>query len=734
MRTEVILVLAFASAHAWSPLLASISWVKSSPASTPKLEGNVVLSTCNNGVCSIGRGTNDSSLHQMVLDEWKSADESSLSENLKNNTDSTDQLASTQQTSYNSTADTATLMDMGWSKEEALLALNKCDNDIVKAADLLLAKEEETDLRIARLDELVASGWQQQAAYAALEANDGNKTAAEAWLEKEEETVGRSFLVAVEDMVAHGWSEYVAREALLSQFMMNQRAANGENVTIATDILQKIRPTLRKPTATTPADSAKESNSTDTSQPAAQDSTSVSNLANSAKSVVPTKTEPALPTPAKKEDVVFQVTAANFQSLVLESPVPVVLDVYADWCGPCKQLGPVLEEAAIKAGGAFRLAKVNSDQERSLSEALGVQSLPTVFTVDNGKLCDRFVGMLPREQLQKYLVRALTGIGERVQGSDISPQALEQTGEQVASLAGAASLTFKRKEQLYTQVEAALNLPGAFVDGSNAVLTPGIKLALSCIQKSRKNIRDDTFRSIDTKAAFYQTHIASASPAAQKLLHVAGFVAQTGKSSSDAGKLFMTHSNPAILGLVSQRVDEFVRDKKFAKMRSAPTVSLPSRHAASAVPVPIAAGAGAGAAAAAAVVAQTKPAVAPEVKVVSNSVKPSSTLEERKRNIMGKDSAAVENKSKRTAESVAAPLASPRSTDATSKIPSSSIKKGVTMPKKPLAKASKVNTVFSTGIVAPKKKKFNEYFGGDSTVVSAGDEGEDDNEEENESK
>ena len=172
-----------------------------------------------------------------------------------------------------------------------------------------------------------------------------------------------------------------------------------------------------------------------------------------------------------------------------------------------------------------------------------------------------------------------------------------------------------------------------------------------------------------------------------------------------------------------------MRDKKFAKMRSAPTVSIPSRHAASAVPAAIAAGASAAAAA-----AQTKPAVAPEVKVVSNSVKPSSTLEERKRNLMGKDSVAVENKSKRTAESVAAPLASPRSTGTTSKFPSTSTKKGVPMPKKPLVKASKVNTVFSTGIVAPKKKKFNEYFGGDSTVVSAGDESEDDDEEGNKSK
>ena len=209
MRTAVILVFAFATVQAWSPLLTSISWVKSSPASASKLQGNVVLSSCKDGVCNIDRGTNDSSLHQMVLDEWKSADGFSLSES-RNSTDSVDQLASTQQTSYNSTADTATLMDMGWSKEEATLALNKCDNDIAKAADMLLAKEEETDLRIARLDELVASGWQQQAAYAALEANDGNKTAAEAWLEKEEETVGRSFLVAVEDMVSSSHMLFVA--------------------------------------------------------------------------------------------------------------------------------------------------------------------------------------------------------------------------------------------------------------------------------------------------------------------------------------------------------------------------------------------------------------------------------------------------------------------------------------------------------------------------------------------
>jgi thioredoxin-like negative regulator of GroEL len=63
----------------------------------------------------------------------------------------------------------------------------------------------------------------------------------------------------------------------------------------------------------------------------------------------PTK-DPKAPKPAKKEDCVFEGNAANFQQLVLESKVPVLVDIYADWCGPCKQLGPMLEAAAMKSG------------------------------------------------------------------------------------------------------------------------------------------------------------------------------------------------------------------------------------------------------------------------------------------------------------------------------------------------------------------------------------------------
>ena len=169
--------------------------------------------------------------------------------------------------------------------------------------------------------------------------------------------------------MSNGWSEIVAREALTAQWEYDQRKAQGENVTVADAVLQSIRPTLRKlnQTTSTTEDS--------TNSPSSKDSSA--------------KNTPPLP-PARKEDVVFEVTASNVQKIVLESPVPVLLDVYADWCGPCKQLGPVLESAAVKGGGLFRLAKVNSDQERAVAEALGVQGLPTVFAVSKGKVMDRY--------------------------------------------------------------------------------------------------------------------------------------------------------------------------------------------------------------------------------------------------------------------------------------------------------------------------------------------------------
>ena len=78
------------------------------------------------------------------------------------------------------------------------------------------------------------------------------------------------------------------------------------------------------------------------------------------------------PKEAKREECVFECSSQDFQRLVMDAATPVLLDVYADWCGPCKQLGPVLENAAMKSGGMFHLVKVNSDKNRELVETLGV--------------------------------------------------------------------------------------------------------------------------------------------------------------------------------------------------------------------------------------------------------------------------------------------------------------------------------------------------------------------------
>jgi thiol-disulfide isomerase/thioredoxin len=169
--------------------------------------------------------------------------------------------------------------------------------------------------------------------------------------------------------------------------------------------------------------------------------------------------KPREPTPAKKSDVIFEATASQIQELVLESPVPVLLDVYADWCGPCKALTPVLEEMAIKSGGAFRLVKVNSDNERSIaSGALQVSALPTVFGISGGKIRHRFQGM-PRSQevFQNFMMGLL--VPGQVFNPPVTPAEQKEYDELSAKLmqaAGGASFSFGSRERLQDRVVARL--------------------------------------------------------------------------------------------------------------------------------------------------------------------------------------------------------------------------------------------------------------------------------------
>ncbi len=102
---------------------------------------------------------------------------------------------------------------------------------------------------------------------------------------------------------------------------------------------------------------------------------------------------------------VSDVTTADFQEAVLQRSreVPVLVDFWAEWCQPCKTLSPVLEALADEYAGAFELAKVDVDQNRELSAQFGVQSIPTVVAVKDGREITRFTGALPADAIRQFL-------------------------------------------------------------------------------------------------------------------------------------------------------------------------------------------------------------------------------------------------------------------------------------------------------------------------------------------
>lgn len=104
---------------------------------------------------------------------------------------------------------------------------------------------------------------------------------------------------------------------------------------------------------------------------------------------------------------VIEVTAQNFQTAVVEQSmqVPVLLDFWADWCQPCRTLGPALEKLATEYGGSFVLGKVNAEAEYELSAAFQVRSIPFVVVIDQGRPVDGFTGALPEAELRRFLKR-----------------------------------------------------------------------------------------------------------------------------------------------------------------------------------------------------------------------------------------------------------------------------------------------------------------------------------------
>ncbi|MCB9958875.1 MAG: thioredoxin [Rhodospirillaceae bacterium] len=204
-------------------------------------------------------------------------------------------------------------------------------------------------------------------------------------------------------------------------------------------------------------------------------------------------------------DLIKDTSTASFTADVIEASmsVPVLVDFWAPWCGPCKQLGPALEKAVRQAGGKVKLVKLNIDENQALAGQMRIQSIPTVYAFFQGRPVDYFQGALPESQVKQFIER-LAGLGgksspvddalaqakEMVDAGDwqsagsIYSQVLQHDAEQVEARAGLARALMQlgRTDEARQVLDQAS--PKAKLDARLVSVQSALDLALQAMSAS----------------------------------------------------------------------------------------------------------------------------------------------------------------------------------------------------------------------------------------------------------
>jgi len=208
---------------------------------------------------------------------------------------------------------------------------------------------------------------------------------------------------------------------------------------------------------------------------------------------------------APAADLVKDSDTKRFMQDVIEASrkVPVIVDFWAPWCGPCKQLGPMLEKVVKQAGGKVRLVKINVDENQQLAAQMRVQSIPAVFAFVNGQPVDGFMGALPESQLKQFIDRlggqgsaaeeigAAVAAGNEALGqqdfqtaAQIFYQVLQADREHAGALAGLARCQTETGDLNGAQATLALVPPAKASDPEVVSAKAALDLALNPVDQS----------------------------------------------------------------------------------------------------------------------------------------------------------------------------------------------------------------------------------------------------------